>query len=114
VTAYSGFEEVWVKLEDGRAMCALINPDHGCLFFLREPGDPGFSSRNPSYDGPAEARVEFLLENGQRDEYPAKWVLPAELVRRAMAYFETQRQPPPFICWHNDSGDGAVIPYHPL
>jgi hypothetical protein len=81
--------------------------------YLRKPGDPGFSSRNPHYDGPEDAQVEFELENGQRDQYLASWVLPVDLVRRALAYFEARKQPPPFVRWHNDSGDGTVLPYEP-
>ena len=79
--------------------------------YLREPGDAGFSSRNPDYAGPENATVEYQLSNGQRDEYPASWALSLDLVQRALAYFESRKEPPPFILWHNDSEDGTVIPY---
>jgi hypothetical protein len=65
----SSFEETWVQSPDGQALCALINGDRGWLMYLREEGDSGFSSRNPDYDGPAEAQIEYRLSNGQHDLY---------------------------------------------
>ena len=103
------YQEVWVNTDDGQAMCALINGDRGWLLYLRGSGDPGFSSRNPAYDGPPDAMVEYYMNNGQWDEYPAAWALPIEEVARALEYFQQEKEPPPFITWHNDSGDGVVI-----
>jgi hypothetical protein len=108
-TDRSRFNEVWVELPDGQAMCALINGDLGWLMYLRENGDAGFSSRNPSYAGPANAEIEYELSNGQRDTYPASWALPLAEVRRALEYFEREQRPPPWVTWHNDSDDGTVI-----
>lgn len=96
------FEEVWVELPDGQSMCALINGPRGWLMYLREAGDSGCSSRNPDYDGPPEAKVEYILNNGQRDLYPAAWALPIAEVRRALMYFEQERQRPPFVVWHEE------------
>lgn len=105
----SKYDEIWVKAADGRAMCALINGQLGWLMYLREPGDAGFSSRNPDYAGPADATLEYYLSNGQRDVYPLAWALPLDEVRRALDYFKREQKPPPFIRWHNDSGDGRKI-----
>jgi hypothetical protein len=103
------FSETWVESPDGQALCALVNGDRGWLMYLRHDGDAGFSSRDPDYAGPADAEVEYRLSNGQRDSYPASWALPVAEVRRALAYFEEHNRPPPFVTWHNDSGDGAAI-----
>ena len=51
-------------------MVALINGEFGWLMYLRYDGDAGFSSRNPSYQGPSDAMIEYFLSNGQLDEYP--------------------------------------------
>jgi hypothetical protein len=104
-----GYEEIWVNKDDGQALCALINGDRGWLMYTREPGDAGFSSRNPDYEGAEDARIEYYLNNGQCDQYPASWALPVDVVRRAVAHFKKTGEPPTFITWHNDSGDGAVI-----
>ncbi len=103
------FEEIWVNLDEGQALCALINGDRGWLMYLRTPEDPGFSSRNPDYEGPEDEMIEYRLANGQVDEYPAAWALPVDVVRRAVESFRQERRPPEFITWHNDSGDGTTI-----
>jgi hypothetical protein len=105
----SRFDEVWVESPDGQAMCALINDDLGWLMYLRENGDAGFSSRNSKYTGPADLEIEYCLSNGQRDTYPASWALPVAEVRRALEFFAQEHRPPPWITWHNDSGDSCVI-----
>lgn len=104
------FREIWVEAPEGQSLCALINGDVGWLMYLRKSGDAGFSSRNPDYDGDPEATVEYRLSNGQRDEYPRLWALPVSTVERAMEFFRAKHAPPPFITWHNDSGDGTDIP----
>jgi hypothetical protein len=103
------FDEIWVQLEDGQALCALISGHCGWLMYLRNSGDVGFSSRNPHYDGVQHAEIEYRLHDGQQTRYPASWAFPAADVRRALQYFETEQRPPPWISWHNDSGDGAVL-----
>jgi hypothetical protein len=90
-------------------MCALINGDRGWLMYLRWDGDAGFSSRNPAYDGPSNAEIEYQLSNGQHDMYPASWALPLAQVRQALDFFDLNHRPPPFVVWHNDSGDGKTI-----
>jgi hypothetical protein len=57
--------------------------------------------------------IEYILSNGQRDEYPASWALPIADIRRAFDFFRTERKPPPFVRWHNDSGDGVTLEYNP-
>jgi hypothetical protein len=98
----SPFEEIWLESPDGELLCALINGDVGWLMYLDEEGEPGFSSRNPNYDGPPDAEIEYELDNGQHDFYPASWALPVAEVRRALAYFEREHERPPFIVWHED------------
>ena len=96
-----GFQEIWVKAGE-KSMCALINGARGWLMYLDEPGDSGFSSRNPAYAGPADATIEYYLDNGQRDVYPASWAYPLTEVKRALAYFRREKKRPTFIKWHRD------------
>jgi hypothetical protein len=98
----SGFDEVWLEAPDGQSLCALINGEVGWLMYLRQPGDSGFSSRNPSYAGDPHAEIEYVLANGQRDAHPAGWALPLPEVRKALDYFGREHQRPPFISWHQD------------
>src|SRR5205823_1847555 len=87
----SPYEEVWLRSPNGQSLCALVNGDRGWLMFLREDGDSGFSSRNPDYNGPPDAQIEYELNNGQHDFYPASWALPIAEVRRALVYFRLNR-----------------------
>jgi len=96
-----GFQEIW-EYVDEKAMCALINGECGWLLYLEEPGDSGYSSRNPAYQGPANAMLEYYLNNGQCDEYPASWAYSIADIERALDYFRREGQRPPFIEWHRD------------
>lgn len=105
----SSHKEIWVNAPDGQAMCALTSGELGWLMYLRHPEDAGFSSRNPSYDGPLEAEIEYVLSNGQVDRYPASWALPIQEVETALAYFNEHHRPPPFVHWHSESNDGRGV-----
>ncbi len=101
------FLEVWAQRPEGSALCALVNGQLGWLMFLREPGDAGFSSRNPSYTGPADATVEYQLENGQEDLYPASWAVElGDLVNALRSFLQTGVRPSG-ITWHDDSESPA-------
>jgi hypothetical protein len=106
MTDPSDCQEIWVDGPHGQSLCALINNDVGWLMYLREQGDAGFSSRNPDYNGPPDACIDYFLSNGQLDSYPAAWAYPVATVTRAIEYFQSEGRAPPFIAWHNDSGDG--------
>jgi hypothetical protein len=103
------FLELWVAAPPDRSLCALISGDVGWLMFLRAHGDPGFCTRNPDYSGSPDALIDYYLDNGQHDRYPAAWALPIAEVQRAIEYFITQAEPAPWLKWHNDSEDGTTI-----
>ena len=105
----SPFREIWVEGKEGQAMCALTNGELGWLMYLRTSGDAGFSSRNPAYQGQPDAMIQYQLDNGQMDEYPAAWAYSLPLVEEALRFFREFSKPPPFVHWHNDSGDGSSI-----
>ncbi|MDE6518677.1 MAG: hypothetical protein K2L18_12690 [Acetatifactor sp.] len=104
------YKEIWVQSEetedDERAMCGLINGDWGWLNYYNEEGDAGLSSRNPNYTSTDyENMTMTFVINGQLDSYPLSYVLPAELVMKALDYFEKCHKLPPFITWHDDNLD---------
>jgi hypothetical protein len=94
--------EVWHRKDDGRALCALIHSERGWLMYLPGLEDTGYSSRDPDYSGDPGAKMEFVLSNGQRDEYPVAWTLPLERIERAFRYFDETGDRAPFIEWHAD------------
>jgi hypothetical protein len=101
--AGEAFREVWIDVQDGPALCALFNGGVGWLMYVREPGDAGFSSRNPDYQGKTDAMLEYRLSNGQHDVYPASWALAENRIVKALEFFVECRQQAPFIQWHEDS-----------
>ena len=101
-SAHLPFREVWLNIEDGPALCALLNKKIGWLMYLREPGDSGSSSRNPAYSGSDTDVVEYRLGNGQVDEYPANWALSEADILNALTYFLAHQSRPTFIAWHDD------------
>lgn len=103
----SPYQDLCIHGPHEQSLYVLINGDVGWLMYLREPGDAGFSSRNPDYAGPEDAMIDYELSNGQADEYPASWALPLPLIMRAIEYFRSEGLPPPFVVWHNDSEDGT-------
>jgi hypothetical protein len=105
----SPYGEIWINTPDGQSMSALIHGDVGWLMYLREEGDSGFTSRNPEYDGPSTAEIEYELSNGQHDFYPASWAIPIAEVRAALEYFEREHRPPPFVRWIDDADRVAAF-----
>jgi hypothetical protein len=95
----SEYREIWENKPDGRAICALIRRDVGWLMYLRETGDSGFHSRNPAYQGSDDDMLDYVLSNGQLDEYPASWALPLETVERALQHFRATGERASFVEW---------------
>lgn len=104
------FAEVTVDLDPFPALLALVNGEQACLTCIRYEGDPGFSSRNPGYRGPAGATIRYMLSNGQVDEYPAAWAYSRQRVFEALEAFARTRRVPETIAWFNDAGDGSQLP----
>jgi len=97
------FCEVWLYSASGwPAVCTLVNGSSAWLMFLREEGDSGFSTRNPKYEGPKEAQIEYFLSNGQRDEYPAEWDITTSEALRALEYFFEAQAMAPWLHWHEE------------
>ena len=96
------YSEVWLDVgEEGPALMMLVNGDVAWLMYLSDlQADSSFHSCNPLYTGSVEARKEFFLSNGQRDEYPVAWTLPLEEACVACDYFVLgQGGRSPAICW---------------
>jgi hypothetical protein len=99
--------QVCVERPTGEVLCAQLYAGRGWLMYLLYPGDAGFSSRNPAYDGPPDAMYDFILPYGQGDEYPANFWLPYHLVYRALLYFYVHGGLAPWITWHDDTTQKA-------
>ena len=97
------FAEIWMQhARDWPAICALINGEAAWLMYLRYEGDAGFSTRNPKFEGPEKAMIEYYLSNGQRDEYPASWNITTKEAVRALEYFFLKEAMAPWLEWHEE------------
>jgi hypothetical protein len=69
---YAGeaFREVWVEAANGPALTVLFNGTNGFLMYLRENGDAGFTSRNPSYEGELNAKLSSSSKVAKRTNIP--------------------------------------------
>ena len=60
--------------------------------YLRYNGDVGFSSRNIKYEGPAKSTIEYRLDNGRHDEYPASWTYPVDVIEHALHFSKRSKR----------------------
>lgn len=95
------YKEIWLEGPTKQSICALINGNIGWLMYLRFEGDAGLSSRNLSEN--SKENVEFILSNGQCDEYPKNWTYPLEILKEALFSFIDNGELPKQIEWHDDS-----------
>src|SRR5262249_2433607 len=97
------FCEVWLYADSGwPAICVLVNSNSAWLMFLRHDGDSGFSTRNPNYAGPKDSVIEYFLENGQRDKYPAEWELTTPGALRALEHFLETQEMAGWLQWREE------------
>lgn len=97
------YKEIWIELENGQAMCALINNNRGWLMCIMNEEGNSLSSRNPDYIGDEETTLDFMRNNGQCDYYPLSWCLSVDIVYHVLNYFEQEKKLPEFIVWHEDT-----------
>jgi hypothetical protein len=95
--------QVVLERESGEALFAQVLGGQAWLMYLMYDGDPGFTTRNPSYAGSPDDILAFTLPNGQTDEYPAGWWLPDQVVFRALEYFYAHGGMAPWLTWNDDS-----------
>jgi hypothetical protein len=88
--------------DDGMIPTGAVYSNGAFLLYQQDDNDAGFTSRNPDYRGPEDAVFPFILDNGQRDEIPALWVIPFQEAIHAVEYFFQRGEKAPWVCWHDD------------
>ena len=90
--------EAWIVSTEESSICMLKNVNDVFLMYLRYPGDVGFVSGSQSVES---EMTEFLMANGQADEYPLSWCIDKEMAYKALAYFFVNSgDQSPHIAWH--------------
>lgn len=97
------FTEVWLwRGDETLSMLTNRERDKAFLLFLTDDNPTGFhavSQNNAWVDEP----VDFLLNNGQVDEWEASEIVSLSEGMRALERFSAHGGMAPFIVWHDDS-----------
>jgi len=89
--------EAWIMSSSESSLCLLKKQDYTFLMYLRFPTDSGFVSDSQSNNSNS---VEFIMANGQVDEYPLSWCIDKEWAYKALAYFYVNSgEQSPHIKW---------------
>lgn len=100
------FSEVWLEVgAKGPSLVMLVNGKDALLIYFPGHGKIfGFTSRNPTYTGAPDAEIEFILANGDMEDYPARWTVPlSEGCAVCRNFVEQQGARSPLITWHDDA-----------
>ncbi len=100
------FSEVWLEGgAKGPSLVMLVNGRDALLIYFPGNGVPfGFTSRNPAYTGAPDAQIEFILANGDMEDYPARWTVPlAEGCAVCRDFVEQRGARSSLITWHDDA-----------
>lgn len=91
-------QEFWLSHRDGPRVCLLRNLGQALVMFQSSDDDPGMvavATDSDHFRGP----VGFTLHNGQRDEYPAHWIVDADQAFAAIEYFFATIAQTPALEW---------------
>lgn len=91
-------QEFWLSHRDGPRICLLRNLGQAVVMFQSSDDDPGMVALAPD-SGPFRGPVQFTLQNGQRDEYPAQWIVEADKAFAAIEYFFATIAQTPALEW---------------
>lgn len=76
--------ELWIMCDTGQALCMLKNGTHAFLMYLKNDEHAGLVSKG---NDDTKQLIEYRLSNGQVDEYPASWCIPAKVCYQVVIDF---------------------------
>jgi len=91
--------EIWYEAKEDEFLVVLINGDRATLMYLENDEDSGIYSYDLTYVGAEEATLDFTLNNGEINQIPVSWTLPASNVILAVEYFLQTGAIPSWITW---------------
>jgi len=82
------FNEIWISGFAKSSLTVLTNSKKAFLMYLRNEDDAGFNS--VSSENETDESMDFLLSNGQMDEYPLHFLVDIDLAEKAiLKYYES-------------------------
>lgn len=97
INKLKGFQEILISGHGETTMLILLNPLFALLSFFRYEGDHGFLAIKSLEK--SEVTEEFILSNGQKDEYPKNILIEREIGILAIPYYFKSGQMLPEIDW---------------
>jgi hypothetical protein len=96
------YAEVVLTMASGASLMGLFHGGWGWLEWF--PGDDSrtLHTENPEHPEPEGTRWDFVLSNGQTDEYPASWTYDFETVKDAFRYALETGERDPGLEWFPD------------
>lgn len=79
------YQEYSMSGHGERSLLVLFNPQKAMAIYFNYPGDSGFSTNNPN--GAEDVLQDFLLSNGQRDEYPESMLIDHRPAHDILRYY---------------------------
>lgn len=94
--------DLWYERNSGEILNVFVNGDRAWLMYRRNEEDAGFSTRNSAYTGPKNATLPYVLNNGQRDEFPVAWTISTDEAMHAVEHFLHTGEKASWLAWHDD------------
>lgn len=86
-----------IEHNDGPLLVVLLNPERAFVMWMSEQGSTGQHAVEPSADG--QDAQEFVLSNGQVDEFSSYDTISREVALEAVAHFIQTREPSHHLKW---------------
>ena len=93
------YAEIWLSQGTAKALSLLVNRDLAWIMYLVNIDEQCWHSVESRSSGASDATLEFVLANGQRDEYPASWAVPTEQALSALECFFLRQERSPALSW---------------
>ncbi len=89
-----------LRRQDSSLLAILMNASHSLGIYMRYAGDSGYSTCNPKSN--PDSRQDFLLSNGQLDEYGEDMLTDIDTGYDMMRYFVLTGRMHPAVAWREE------------
>jgi len=97
----AGSGEVWIEHQDGPVLAVVIGGSRAMVMRLAEAGDAGFHAVDP--EAPPEPSEQYVLANGQVDEYTDRDTIAVRHVLPVVRHFLATLERWPEVTWEDDA-----------
>ncbi|MFJ8085315.1 hypothetical protein ACIQ6Y_32500 [Streptomyces sp. NPDC096205] len=95
----AGLLETWLTSSSGRSLAFMSNTERAMVIIMNDEDDPGEHAMDQDASGSSK---DFVLVDGQHDEYPDEDTLPLAEALQVVNHILTTGAPPPHVAWSID------------